>query len=448
MKNDNAHILFYNLETNSDLFELKLKNKYPLWDIVRFHIWTKVSNNDSHIFYKIHKKTKSLTNLLKAFLSLRTILFNKFDNLFYTCSRIPNNNNEYFDPYFEKIKNHVQGSWICYETIAGKKKYTNKDMIFDCISYFKILFYYFFKIIGFFDNRNSAEISKIVQTCNNYYKKTIISEFEIKMLIIHFNFELLCFKFLLKYLKIKKIFYYGFSKSLVQAAADLNIPAFEFQHGDITNTTVCYIYPSSIKNYISPKILFTYSEIWTNKKNIPYNCVPVGSVNNYSIKLKKVEIDNSIVILSSPYQAEHLIELAKRLSFADSNLIIYFKLHPMEFENFDYYKFRFIEYRKILLIDIKLNFFDVLSLSNDFILIYSTTLYEIIQYRKNAYIYKITNFSQKELCIEDLEVPIFDTPESFLNLRNSCNTNSLTKINLFKPFNEDLFKLAISNDSF
>ena len=443
MEKYKSHILFYSLETNSNLFELKLKSKYPLWDILRFHIWTKISNNDADIFSN-NKTTKgSIKNILKAIFSLRIILFNKFDNLFYTCSRIPNEQNEYFDPYFEKIKNYVRGKWVCYETIIGKNKYANNVIIFDCISYFKKIFNFIFKLIALFDNSHSTEISSIVNTCNNHYKKKIISEFEIKMLIIHFNFELLCYKFIFKIFGLKNIFYYGYSKSLVQAAIDLNIPCFEFQHGEITDTTVCYIYPDNIKNYISPKILFTYSEFWTINKNIPYNCVPVGSVNNYSIKLKEVEIENSTVILSSPYQAAELIELAKRLSLADSNLYIYFKLHPMEFENFDYYKFGFSQYKRIILIDIKLNFFDILSLSNDFILIYSTTLYELIQFKKNAYIYENSNFSQKELFIEDLDVPIFDTPESFLNLRNSNNTNSTKNLNLFKPFNQDLFKSSI-----
>jgi hypothetical protein len=255
-----SHILFYSLETNSSLFELKFKNKYPLWDIVRFHIWTKVSNNDADIFLNSNKNKGSIKNILKSFFSLRIILFNKFDNLFYTCSRIPNEQNEYFDPYFEKIKNHVHGNWVCYETIIGKNKYANNQIIFDCISYLKKIFNFIFKLLALFDNNHSTEISSIVYTCNDHYKKIIISEFEIKMLLIKFTFELSCYKFILNILGLKNIFYYGYSKSLVQAAIDLNIPCYEFQHGEITDTTVCYIYPKNVNNFISPNILFTYSE--------------------------------------------------------------------------------------------------------------------------------------------------------------------------------------------
>jgi len=142
-----SHILFYSLETNSSLFELKFKNKYPLWDIVRFHIWTKVSNNDADIFLNSNKNKGSIKNILKSFFSLRIILFNKFDNLFYTCSRIPNVQNEYFDPYFEKIKNCIHGKWVCYETMIGKNKYANNEIIFDCIGYFKKIFNSIFCII-------------------------------------------------------------------------------------------------------------------------------------------------------------------------------------------------------------------------------------------------------------------------------------------------------------
>jgi hypothetical protein len=443
MEKCKSHILFYSLETNSSLFELKLRNKYPLWDIVRFHIWMKVSNNDADIFLNNNKNRVSIKNILNSFFSLRIILFNRFDNLFYTCSRLPNVQNEYFDPYFEKIKNCVDGKWVCYETMIGKNKYANNEIIFDCIGYLKKIFSSVFKLIAFFDNNHSNEIFSIVNTCNNHYEKKIISEFEIKMLIIHFNFELFYYKFIFNVLGLKNIFYHGYSKSLVQAAVDLNIPRYEFQHGEITDTTICYIYPKNVNNFISPNILFTYSEIWTCNKNIPYQCIPVGSVNNYSIKLKEIELDNSIVIMSSPYQSESLVNLAIELSIVDPTLLIHFKLHPMEFHKFEYYKVRFSEYKMISLIDIKVNIFEVLSFSNDFVLIYSTTLYEIIHFKKNAYIYKSSNIFQEALFIGDIQVPIFDTPETFFAFRNSTKFNSSIKVDLFKPFNQELFKLSI-----
>lgn len=442
---DKPHILFYNLETNSDLFTLKFKKKYPLWDIVRFHIWSKISYQELDFFSNNKKKKVSIKNIIKAFYSFRIILLYKFDNLFYTCSRIPNKQNEYYDPYFEKIKNHVYGNWVCYETLIGKDKYANNMIIFDCITYLKKIFYFIFKLFAFFDKSHSTEVLSIVNTCNNFYNKKIISEFEIKMLIINFSFELFCFKFLFKFMGLKNIFYHGYSKSLVQAAIDLNINCYEFQHGEITNTTICYIYPKNVKNFISPNILFTFSEIWTYNKNIPFRCIPVGSVNDYSINLKEIEFDNSLVILSSPYQGESLVKLAIQLSIADPSLNIFFKLHPMEFQMYDYYKLRFSEYITINLVDIKMNIFDVLSLSNDFILIYSTTLFEIVHFNKNAYIYKSSNLFQEALFIGEIKVPIFDTPEAFFNFKSTSNLNTSNKVKLFEVFNNELFISSIKN---
>ena len=53
------------------------------------------------------------------------------------------------------------------------------------------------------------------------------------------------------------------------------------------------------------------------------------------------------------------------------------------------------------------------------------------------------NFFQKGLYIGDVTVPIFDTPESFFIIRNSSNPNLSVKIELFKPFNQELFKLSL-----
>jgi hypothetical protein len=100
----------------------------------------------------------------------------------------------------------------------------------------------------------------------------------------------------------------------------------------------------------------------------------------------------------------------------------------------------------INLVDIKMNIFEVFSLSNDFILIYSTTLYEIIHFNKNAYIFKSSIFFQEGLFIGNMQVPVFDNPESFFIIRNSSNLNLSVKLDLFKTFNQELFKSSINNN--
>ena len=442
------HILFFEMENKFNLFDLRLNNKYPLWDVVRFYVWMRLINSNYTVLSTNSKSRSTQRNFIKSFFSLRKIVFNKYDNFFYSCSRIPDNNNEYYDPYFEKIKNLVPGRWIAYETIIGKPKYSNLDNIFDITAYIKILFNFYFRILCLINNRHKNEINQIIFSCNKTFGLTPINSFEIKMVITHFLFELRWYKFLLKYLTIKKIFYHGFSKSLMQAAKELNIPFFEFQHGEITDATVCYIYPKNIKNIISPDKLLTYSEVWTENKNIPYNCVAIGSINDYTIKINKPKYLNSIVIISSPFQSTKLIELALNLNKKDPSILIYYKLHPMEFDKYDFFQRAFDNVKMIKLVGLEYKIFDVLSLSNSFILSYSTTLYEILNFNKKVYLFKDSNYDQNILLNANLNVPIFDSIEKFIEIRNKSAAFINKQVVYFKPFNIDLFKSTISNVNF
>jgi len=445
MRKSENHILFFEMENKFNLFDLRLNNKYPLWDVVRFYVWMRLNNTNYKVLSSSSKSRSSIKNLLKSFFSLRKIFFNNYDNFFYSCSRIPNNNNEYFDPYFEKIKNLVPGRWITYETMIGKAKYFNLNNVFDITTYIKIIFNFCFRFLCLVDNRHKNEINQINVSCKETFGVNLINTLEIKMIITHFLFELYWYKFLLKHLRIKKIFYHGFSKSLMQAAKELNIPFYEFQHGEITNATICYIYSQNVRNIITPDKLFTYSEVWTAKKNIPYNCVAIGSINDYTIKIKEPKIINSVVIISSPFQSNKLTELAFKLNKKDPNILIYYKLHPMEFYNYDYFNTLFNKHKMIKLVDLKYTIFDVLSLSNEFILSYSTTLYELLNFNKKIYLFRDTNYDQNTLLNDELDVPIFNSIETLIELRNNSIEPNLKQLVFFKPFNVDLFKSSISD---
>ena len=108
--------------------------------------------------------------------------------------------------------------------MIGKPKYFNFNNVFDITTYIKIIFNFYFRFLCFVDNRHKNEINQINVSCKETFGVNLINTLEIKMIITHFLFELYWYKFLLKHLRIKKIFYHGFSKSLMQAAKELNIP--------------------------------------------------------------------------------------------------------------------------------------------------------------------------------------------------------------------------------
>ena len=82
----------------------------------------------------------------------------------------------------------------------------------------------------------------------------------------------------------------------------------------------------------------------------------------------------------------------------------------------------------IKLVDLKYTIFDVLSLSNEFILSYSTTLYELLNFNKKIYLFRDTNYDQNTLLNDELDVPIFDSIETFIELRNNSVEPNLKQL--------------------
>jgi hypothetical protein len=437
-----SYELFYEMEQNFNLFSLTTDDKLPIWDIIRFFIWRKIF--DSTDLGKRAKKEyiSKIFNFLTSVFSIRFLLTKKADNLFYSCSRTVNKNHEYYDSYYDHIKDMVDGKWILYETMIGKEKYSPAVRIFDVNSYFLpvLNLYWFFK-----KKSNTYNAVKILEAVQKTFPSVTLTIKEVQLFIIFFRFEYFIFKHLLKFLNVKKVFYYGLCKSLCLSAKDLNIPCYEFQHGEITDASILYIYKSKPDNFIYPKKLFIFSKEWTRSKAIPYECVEIGSINKYDIDSHEILDPKSIVILSSPFQGDILIDLAIKMVQKDTALTIHFKLHPMEFQKYDYYKNLTCKFDNIHIIDISLNILDVLKLSNHFVLIYSTTLFEIIQSGKNAYLYSHSSFHQNSLPLHSLAVSCSESVEDLLyqievKKTISNNSNSLT---YFKPFDKDAFISAL-----
>jgi hypothetical protein len=242
----------------------------------------------------------------------------------------------------------------------------------------------------------------------------------------------------------------GVQKALFLAAKDLNIATFEFQHGDIVKSTLLYNYFSldniDLNNISFSKYLLTFSKFWTDNKNIPSQCVEIGS-ETLSKTVEKSTFNKNIVIISSPSHFDVLKSIAIEISIKYPDYTILFKLHPIEYPLYTTYKNIFKNYSNISLIADQLDVLELMKISNNFVVVYSTVIYELIHNEKNIYIYKKVDYNKFENSANIPNVFLFENIKDF-SLRNEIESE--IKYNkefdiFFKKFNKEIFLNIINN---
>ena len=438
------------MEEKFNLFELKTKDGFPVWDIIRNYVWERIIFTDyNHKSIKRNFFKKINMGVIFIFNSLKMLIY-KGDFLFFSCSRFVNERGEYYDPYFNEIKRFIDNNYILYETVLGKNKYSDSKRIFSILGYFKILY----RMLSFKRNIEIPISSKdkeiILYAIEITFGEAIFNETDIDNTLFNFRMEYIFYSKILRFKKIKKLLVHqnGYQKGLYQAAKDSKIPVFEFQHGEIVDSTMVWNYgPSKFlksNNVIAPDVFFTYSDFWSNSANIPSTCIELGS-SFFNTQIIKASGSNTITVISSKEQENCLNELTLKLENEDRIDTIYYKLHPGQFKDVERHKSYFKDYPKIKVISTEMNIMDMIYLSDEFIAIYSTAIFEVLQAGKIVYIYKRLNYKFFSKYFNLPGVHLFNKSDELFNIREKAiKSLSRQKVtSFFKPFNPNAFIEAI-----
>lgn len=441
--------LFLQMEKEYDLFKLRTIDGLPAWDIIRVGVWMKIIMPKHQFNPQISFNLSRISIPIKSFVSFLKLPFYKAENFFYGYSRIANCNGEYYDPYFDSIKNLVKEDFIFYEAMLGKNNYTKENRVFDIFPYFNQIAKLMRGFVSIKKKINKEDLTKIYNAIIHTFGSGVINYIGIQRILDDFYSELHFYSWLFKFKKIKRVFFYGYRKGLCTAARKRNISLFEFQHGHISDSTIGYNYGHPVlgltsSDVIMPDILFTFSDIWTQNKYIPVKCIEVGTnFFNIDIVPPSKEI-NTIVVVSLPAHNEYLEKLTRSIALHDRNIKIYYKLHPMQAVIYDEQKSYFSDVTNVQVVPLDKNINDMLSMADEFIAIYSTAIFEILQAGKSVYIYKQGDYKNLKSYFNLSGVYLFDEVDEFLRLRkNSNNSVGRKALQFFKPFNAKAFLDAI-----
>ncbi|AQL29788.1 MULTISPECIES: CDP-glycerol glycerophosphotransferase family protein [unclassified Prochlorococcus] len=415
------------------------------WEGIRYRVFEEIRNQKNNEIKKDNIKQRRITSFFKKCIrTIRLILlikekfpfFSKRKNIFiFSNNRRTRFQNYYIDiyadPFIEILPENYDYSFF-EGTFNGYHGLPPKKYNIFYLDYFII----FSKIIGkiirpfIFLNKN-----KLIFKLKNELKKSFGKDYSILQKIkIHIvNWHLLYFLYylLLYFKKPLQIFVVDSQafQPLVFAAKKLKIPVLELQHGSPFRGKLNYDYSSGVRHSSFPDWFLCFSKFWKNdlEKLLPIKsekilCFGFPYINSiYVKKLNKKsefhELKNKkvILILSQPTVANELIDFTIKLrENIDKDIKIIFKPHPFEYKSKENILHK-LSLKSIIIPKETTSLSEIFAISNCQLGVYSTAIYEGLNFGLKTYILNIARSEYMSKIIELGYAKLVSDPRDIIN---------------------------------
>ncbi len=436
----------FELEKRYNLFQLKSKDEFPVWDILRYHVYGTINQYPQAKFKKVF--FPNIARVKKSVISLFNLITSSKENLFFLCSR----NNLQDGSFYDKNANHAinlipQNTITIFESNLFNGKY----------HYFDFHHFQLEMLLKFFARSMGQskiphdEIKQIVTVFNKETENNpitidgLLHEYEV--FLKSYNFY--CNLFVKKRSKTKRIFLTqnGIQKGLLLAAQKHNIPVYEFQHGIVDHTHVAYSYSPTIhytdQDIIYPKVFFTLGTYWEGVFFHPFTKkITIG--NNDFVPQIKHTGEKFLTVVSSLIHEFELRRIVSEIAAQSPQLKIFFKLHPNQFFQKDETIKHFEKFPQITVISGEQNMPRLISRSKAILTIVSTAVYEALQAKVNVFILKKQNYKAHKDVFNLPGVFLIDHLSDFNQVfYHQCEKTPWKENIFFEPFRKDVFLHSI-----
>lgn len=451
MNSEFNHRTFFEFERQHRLFEVKVNGRH-IWDIIRNDVYLELLwGYTSRISSAQRTSFMRLTTLLIEYLRfLYFLLFKKSTYLFFSCSR-NKVGDKFYDQNLEDIYQSLKGSKWEIELFTRERTLRLHP---------RSTFTPIFLIRRIIQNQQHHEVyDGIINLIKKHFPRfTLTSEF-IRRKVATFESEYKVYRLLLQRQKPKAVFVTqsGFQKALFKAAADLNIPLIEVQHGIIDEGHIAYNYSREIRYYENqlylPAYYFTFSDFWTENLYLPsVAVVPMGNTAFYTsgrsdVSQIRVKQGKGLLVASSDIFGHDLSLLISKFVEKKSQTPVYFKLHPNQFSEVKIYQDKFAAYNNVKVITTEQSIYDLIAVSEAVLAIQSTAVYEALHLGRKAIIYRRNTFYRHEHIFRQPNVHLVDDEvglEAALNAQQLPYTE--TDNVFFKPFDQERFNNYVSSN--
>lgn len=427
---------FLKFERDNNLFEIKDKYGFMVWDTIRYCVGGQIIRNAGMGF----SSNKENYNTSWFFAFKRIVLF-----IIYTICHIKSNflfiltSRDYRDDeYMDVISDGL------YE-LANKKNIYVLETTFNWdrgnYKYGKVSPSIFTLLLRL--NKSNYDFSQIKYIVEQAFPNVTFNVREWESLYKMFITQYYFYNFFFKISKIRKVFYVqnGIYKGIVAAAKKNGITTIEFQHGQISRNHLMYSYHQCFSQYTglyNPDMLLTFSPVWLNKCVLPgTRIIPVGNDFCHNVVAKKDNIEKKILVVSSIFHAKLLINLVKEISSIDNGFYFYYKLHPDEYKSFSYYRETLAKYGNVKIIADEYSISELLENVELSLVIQSTVMVETLDVGRTVFVYRKLDYEVMDYLFDEEGIYFFDDPLSFVECYNGINKKENVSGRFFGKFNRD-----------
>ncbi|MEV4882999.1 hypothetical protein MRBLMN1_001476 [Chitinophaga ginsengisegetis] len=453
-KNDFTWQKFHAFEKENNLFDVVNKDGIFIWDIIRFDIFQGLKNRNIETVTSTEKKQatlKKVFTIIKDFLKLlRIFLRGHYKFLMLTTSRNKTAGNKYYDQNIDDVLMRLNRDALimeCFETdqqklYYSKSTFVNTNLIRKIFS-------------GFFKNEDFNNIIQLIE--NTFGTFPGMNNGRINKVLHNYKVDVFFYKFLLKRKRITAVFLTqnGIQKGLFTAAGQLDIPVIECQHGLIENAHIAYSYNRSINYKLGaiklPDYFFSFSEYWTRSVFFPVKrIIPVGNTAFYNALIVPDGMEDhktGIVVASANIYGRKLKDLILDFVKIDNVTTVYFKLHPNQWAERDFYRAEFSAYSNVRIITDESSIGNLLKEVAAIVVVKSTAIYEALQAQRAGIVLMEDDAFKKE----DFEgLPGVYFIHNAVELKSALQLGSnpparYTDGYFFKPFAETVFNDFLSS---
>lgn len=437
---------FLDFEEKNHLFDLQDKYGTYYWDILRSHIYLLILwNQKTSLSFERQKYFQTISRRIFALYEFFRLFFcSKKEILFYLSSR-NKINGQYID----------QNSKSVYELFPEEKKiviesYDPKNNLKN--SYF--LPQRVFKI--FIKEKKTIDFSFLINLLEKEFGELPFNEVFLQKKITDYYTDFYFYSYFLKKKKISRIFLTqnGILKAFLKAAQKNRIPVFEFQHGIVDKGHLVYNYPKidyKEGQVTLPNTILSFSPFWFNELYLPnVKIVPIGNDYFYNPLAETARttdnssVAQSILVISSDVfgkdLSDFILELEKEGQLKE--VLIYFKLHPNQFFEKEYYIEKLRSIKNIRIITNEQSVGGLLKICSTVFAIQSTAIYEALQANRKVILLKRMSYLRHGHIFDRKNLHLVDTVEDFIS---ALNTEILTDPNVafFAPFDKESFFEAL-----
>ena len=378
MDGSNRMISFHNMESDYKLFEIGKESDFPFWDIIRVHLYAKYINGYSDTFSIIGK---SWIKTLWAFLIGLLVVFKRNRIIYFIMPRDVNTKGNAYDKIAKQLIDMTPSDnrliINCIMPVA-KKEYKGYSIS---------LLLHILRLFIKKPNIDYVGINVIESAFQERFGVRVPHD-ELLSMYLSYYIQFISFYRLFSLIKPKKVICSVDQQKAVYWAAKLRgIPSYELQHAGIVFEYPSYSYPKGIEkkdniSFADYYVMFGHN--WGVNNNIPCKRLVLG--NDYFVPSKFSNYFDKpyIVIISDQDHVSVITRISEELSSLAPNLLIVFKLHPIQYTQEQFFVNKFKKHNNIKVITSECHMPSLLKNMQLMVTVYSSVFFEAMTLGKKV----------------------------------------------------------------